>query len=200
MFYSLTGELVYSGINTVAVSCSGIAFKCTVSLNTQKKITSLGSVVTLFTYLSVREDAVELFGFADETELECFKMLIGVSGVGPKAAISILSVLTPDALALSVSSGDVKAIKSAQNVGPKLAQRIVLELKDKFSKSIPSKISAGELSAIKQGFTRNMSEAVDALTALGFASGDAANALSKADADMSVEDLIKFGLKMLSWR
>ena len=142
MFYSLTGKIVNAVPNSVAIECGGVAFACTVSLNTQKQIGSLGETAKLYTYLSVREDAMELFGFADEAELDFFKMLIGVSGVGPKAAVSILSVLTPQSLALCIASGDVKALKAAQNVGAKIAQRIVLELKDKVAKAVPERMSA----------------------------------------------------------
>lgn len=199
MFYSLTGKIIAVGINFVAIDCNGVAFKCTVSLNTQKKTGAVGSNVTLYTHLSVREDAMELFGFADETELEYFKMLIGVSGVGPKAAISILSVLTPTALALSVASGDIKALKTAQNVGAKTAQRIVLELKDKIAKSVPERLDAQELRQ-SSAFSGNASEAVSALSALGFSPSDATSALGGADPNASVEELVKYGLKMLSKR
>ncbi len=199
MFYSLTGEIVNIAPNSVAIECGGVAFACTVSVNTQKRIGFLGETAKLYTYLSVRDDAMELFGFADEAELEYFKMLIGVSGVGPKAAISILSVLTPQTLALCIAAGDVKALRAAQNVGAKIAQRIVLELKDKVAKSVPERISAGSVNT-PAVFSGNISEAVSALAALGFSSSDAASVLASADSDSSVEDLIKYGLKMLSSR
>lgn len=198
MFYSLTGKIFTVNANTVAVNCSGVAYKCTVSLNTQKK-TAGKTEATLYTYLSVRDDAMELFGFADETELEYFKMLIGVSGVGPKAAISILSVLTPNALALSIASGDIKALKSAQNVGAKTAQRIVMELKDKIAKGVPERMSAAEIQP-SYSITGNISEAISALSALGFSPSDAAGALAGADSEAPVEELVKYGLKMLSKR
>ena len=197
MFYSLTGKIFTVNANTVAVNCSGVAYKCTVSLNTQKK-TAGKTEATLYTYLSVRDDAMELFGFADETELEYFKMLIGVSGVGPKAAISILSVLTPNALALSIASGDIKALKSAQNVGAKTAQRIILELRDKISHAdIPdsgagifSQEDAGEMSDAR-------AEAVEVLAALGYLKSDARNAVAKCPAE-NVNDLVKQALRLLS--
>lgn len=198
MFYSLTGKIFTVNANTVAVNCSGVAYKCTVSLNTQKQ-TAGKTEVTLYTYLSVRDDTMELFGFADETELEYFKMLIGVSGVGPKAAISILSVLTPNALALSIASGDIRALKSAQNVGAKTAQRIVMELKDKIAKGVPERMSAAEIQP-SYSITGNISEAISALSALGFSPSDAAGALAGADSEAPVEELVKYGLKMLSKR
>lgn len=198
MFYSLTGKIFTVNANTVAVNCLGVAYKCTVSLNTQKK-TAGKTEATLYTYLSVRDDAMELFGFADETELEYFKMLIGVSGVGPKAAISILSVLTPNALALSIASGDIRALKSAQNVGAKTAQRIVMELKDKIAKGVSERMSAAEIQP-SYSITGNISEAISALSALGFSPSDAAGALAGADSEAPVEELVKYGLKMLSKR
>ncbi|MBQ2812810.1 MAG: Holliday junction branch migration protein RuvA, partial [Clostridia bacterium] len=121
MFYSLTGTVVHTDETSVALSCGGVAFRCYTSFNTLRKIASTGETVTLYTYLAVREDALDLFGFADTDELDCFKILIGVSGVGPKAGLAILSQLTPDKLALAVASGDVKAITAAQGVGPKIA-------------------------------------------------------------------------------
>lgn len=199
MFYSITGKIVHIAPNSVAVECAGVAFLCTVSLNTQKAMGGIGDTVRLYTYLSVREDAMELFGFADEAELNWFKLLIGVSGVGPKAAISVLSVLTADALALCIASEDVKTLKSAQNVGAKTAQRIILELKDKVAKSVPERLSAQSVNP-SSFFAGNVSEAVDALASLGFSPSDAAAALSSASPDTPVEELIKYGLKMLSKR
>ena len=198
MFYSITGKIVYSDTTSVALECGGVAFHCTVSLNTLKNIDRIGGTATLYTYLSVREDALELFGFYDSQELAFFKMLIGVSGVGPKAAISILSQHTPNSLALSIAAGDVKSITKAPGVGPKIAQRVVLELKDKMAKLAPSHVSFEEVSGVQQiNMGGNVSEAVSALTSLGFSAADAAKALAGADPDMKVEDLIKLGLRKL---
>lgn len=198
MFYSITGKIVYSDTNCVALECSGVAFKCTVSLNTLKNIGKLGETATLYTHLSVREDALELFGFYDKRELDFFRLLIEVSGVGPKAAIAILSQNTPDGLALSIAAGDVKAITRAQGVGPKIAQRVILELKSKVSALAPSHVSASDVGNVQQvSMGGNISEAVSALTSLGFSAADAAKALSGADPEMRIEDLIKLGLKKL---
>lgn len=201
MFYSLTGKIVYSDISRVAVECNGIAFDVSTSLNTLKKLGSIGDIATVFTYLAVREDGVELFGFADNEELQYFKMLISVSGVGPKAAVAILSVLTPEMLALSITAGDVKSITKAQGVGPKIAQRIVIELKDKVSKLIPSRM---DTAAIKNSAglmpTENSEEAVNALMALGYSHSDAANAVSSVDPNNSVENIIKQALRNLARR
>ena len=124
MFYSVTGKVVFSDFYSIAVLCGGVAFKCLTSANTLRDIDK-NEVVTLYTHLNVREDALDLFGFSTEYELEWFRLLIGVTGVGPKAALAILSEQTPEKLALCISSGDVKAITRANGVGPKIAQRAI---------------------------------------------------------------------------
>lgn len=201
MFYSLTGKIVYSDITRVAIECSGIAFDVTTSVNTLRRLGNVGDTATVYTYLAVREDGVELFGFYDQQELSYFRMLISVSGVGPKAAVAILSVLTPDMLALSITAGDFKSITKAQGVGPKIAQRIVVELKDKVSKLVPSSIST---TGLKEAATvlvgGNSEEAVNALMALGYTHSEAAHAVGSLDASLSVEELIKQGLRNLSRR
>lgn len=200
MFYSLTGEVVFSDLNSVAVSCGGVAFRCQSSANTLREI-RIGETVTLYTYLNVREDALDLFGFLREYELEWFRLLIGVTGVGPKAALAILSQLTPEKLALCVSTGDVKAITKANGVGPKLAQRVILELKDKAKSAVSSLPEAGMLeSAEAVCEVENTSEAVAALTMLGYAKSEAAVAVGKVDPELSVQDIIKQALKILSRR
>ncbi len=200
MFYSLTGEVVFSDLNSVAVSCGGVAFRCQSSANTLREI-RIGETVTLYTYLNVREDALDLFGFLREYELEWFRLLIGVTGVGPKAALAILSQLTPEKLALCVSTGDVKAITKANGVGPKLAQRVILELKDKAKSAVSSLPEAGMLeSAEAVCEAENTSEAVAALTMLGYAKSEAAVAVGKVDPELSVQDIIKQALKILSRR
>ena len=199
MFYSLTGKIIFSDQQSVAIQCGGVAYKCTVSFNTLKKIGSTGVDTTVFTYLAVREDAIELYGFADTGELEFFKLLISVSGVGPKVAMAILSAHTPASLTLAIASGDVKSISKSQGVGAKTAQRIVLELKDKVTKIAPSDIRVSELA--DDGFasgTGNIAEAVSALAALGFSQSEAARALSSFDPATGVEELIKQGLRLLS--
>lgn len=201
MFYSLTGKIVYSDITRVAIECSGIAFDVTTSVNTLRKLGNVGDTATVYTYLAVREDGVELFGFYDNEELSYFKMLISVSGVGPKAAVAILSVLTPEMLALSITAGDVKSITRAQGVGPKIAQRIVIELKDKVSKLVPSKISSEKLGASSSSLSSgNSDEAVNALMALGYTNTEAAHAVASIDASLGVEEIIKQALRNLARR
>ncbi|MDD6021094.1 MAG: Holliday junction branch migration protein RuvA [Acutalibacteraceae bacterium] len=196
MFYSLTGEIVYKDASSVAISCGGVAFRCSVTLTTLNELSDKKGAVTLFTYLSVRDDALELFGFYDESELDCFKMLISVSGVGPKAALAILSQLTPDRLALAVSAGDVKAITKAQGVGPKIAQRVVLELKDKM-KTGPSSGTGENFAQSQMLLESNTAEAVEALVMLGYSQSEASAAVAKLDHSLSVEKLITQALKIL---
>lgn len=197
MFYSVTGNIVHIDASFVAVECGGVAFKCSCSLNTLKKVGSLGSQTTLYTYLAVREDALELFGFSDTNELDCFKLLIGISGVGPKAALAVLSEMTPDRLAAAVASGDAKSVTKAQGVGPKIAQRIVLELKGKLTAVVNDTEEVFDaVSAVSA--SDNTAEAVSALQFLGYSKYEAAKAVSQFDRNLSVEELIRKALTVLS--
>lgn len=199
MFYAITGRVVHRDTQSVALETGGVAFQCSTTLSTLKKIGEKGSTATLYTYLNVREDALDLFGFATEQELECFKLLISVSGVGPKAALAILSELTPDKLALCLATGDSKSITRAQGVGPKLAQRVVLELKDKLAKGLELPADSPEIQAAGLAAADgNASEAVSALVMLGYSQSEAAMAVSKLDGTLSVEELIKQALKQLA--
>ena len=197
MFYSVTGKIVAIEDSCVAVQCGGVAFRCYTSLNTISKIGRTGEEATLYTHLSVKEDALTLYGFYTQSELDCFKLLITVSGVGPKAAVAILSQLSPDQLSLCIASGDVKSITKAQGVGAKIAQRVVLELKDKLS--LPS--SSSGVSVNVNEFTHagsgNIAEAVEALVMLGYSKSEAASAVSKLDPSLSSEELIRLSLKSL---
>ena len=197
MFYSLSGEIVHSDANSFALSCGGVAFRCLSTRATLSKIGGRGDFATVYTHLNVREDALDLFGFSDENELDCFKLLIGVSGVGPKAALAILSELSPDKLALCIASGDAKSITRAQGVGAKLAQRVVLELKDKLAANLPGGVAADveAAAAIAGG---EAEEAVAALVMLGYSRSDAAAAVGRMDANLSAQDYIKQALKVLA--
>ena len=200
MFYSLTGKLVHEDANSVAISCNGIAFLCQVSMNTLKAIGGSKEDVTVYTYLNVKQDGVDLIGFHNQQELDTFKMLISVSGVGPKAALSILSELEPAQLAMAVASGDHKAIQRAQGVGPKAAQRVVLELKDKLAKSLSSEEIANNFAAASKpsnvGNT-NAAEAVSALVALGYSQSEASVAVGKVDPTLPTDKIITLALKNL---
>lgn len=200
MFYSITGTICYVDSVSVALDCNGVAFRCFTSLNTLKQIGEKGAKATLYTYLSVKEDALDLYGFSTEQELECFKALISVSGVGPKAGIAILSELTPEKLVICIASGDNKAITRAQGVGPKIAQRIVLELKDKLAKGLDLSVNTTiDVSAVNSASSSgNQAEAVSALTMLGYTQSEASVAVAKIDENLSVEEIIKQALKILS--
>lgn len=199
MIYSVTGNVVDFDANNVCVDVNGVAFRCMTTFTTSQKCASTGMKVTLYTYLNVREDAMELFGFYDKTEMDCFKMLITVNGVGPKIGLAILSEMTPDKVALSIAAGDHKALTKANGVGPKLAQRICMELKDKVGKSMANVTSSVDLTAVSSTLTNsNTAEAVAALEMLGYSQSDASVAVSKIDSSLSVEEIIKQALKMLS--
>lgn len=198
MIYNVKGILTYTEPSFAVVECGGVGFKCFVSMTTLQSLPSVGKEVNLFTYMSVREDAMDLFGFFTQNELESFKLLITVSGVGPKAAMAILSVLPPDRLAIAVSSGDVKSIQTAQGVGKKTAERVVLELKDKMTG-----IGSGNAAAVVQGIqsvasNSDAQEAVEVLVSLGFNQSDAAAAVGAMDKSLSVDDMVRMGLKQLS--
>ena len=196
MIYSLSGKLVHLEGSLAVIECNGVGYACKVSMQTIGRLGSVGSNVKIYTYLYLREDLVELYGFASLEEKDCFLLLISVSGVGPKAAISILSDTTPEIFALCVATGDYKTLTRSQGIGAKIAQRIVLELKDKISKDvqlnndIPTEyISSG---------SSNINEAVSALSVLGYPKSEAAKALSKIPPNSSVEEMIKYGLKVLA--
>ena len=201
MFYSLTGEVVFKDAQTVALSCGGVAFKCFATRNTLARVNE-GESVTLYTHLNVREDALDLFGFYGKDELEAFKLLTSVSGVGPKAGLAILSELTPDEFALAVASGDSKAISRANGVGAKIAQRIIVELKDKISGvSFVSEENSVVSNAVKaNNAMSNTKEAIEALVALGYSQSEASVAVSKLSPDLSTDDLIRNALKNMTLR
>ena len=197
MIYSLSGTLVHTDSATAVVECGGVGFKCFVSMNTLRRLPPPGSEVRLFTHMNVREDALDLFGFCDERELDMFRMITNVSGVGPKVAMWILSVFEPDRLSLFIASGDSKSITRAAGVGGKLAQRIVLELKDKIGAAGLS--DSGEVASVAAAtVSGNTAEAVEALVSLGYSQSEAALAVGKLDHTLPVEALIKEGLKALA--
>lgn len=198
MIYNVKGKLTYIDTQFVVVECGGVGFKCFTSLNTAKSAGKIGSEVNLFTFLSVREDAMDLFGFATQAELDAFKLLITVSGVGPKAAVSILSELDPGKLAIAIASGDTKAITKANGVGKKTAERVVLELKDKMVGISTGEVSAAVESAAAVAEESAAAEAVAALVALGFNQSDAAVAVGQMDKSLSADEMIRLGLKQLS--
>lgn len=199
MFYYIKGELVHTDPTSAVLDCGGIGYKMTVSKNTLARLTRKGEKVCLYTYFHVREDAVELLGFYTEAELEAFKLLITVSGIGPKAAISILSVLTAEKFALAVTMGDSKAIAKASGVGAKTAARVILELKEKIAKAFPTETenAANEIPASDELVFGNTEEAISALMVLGYSRQEAQTALKGVDPLLSLEDMITAALRKM---
>lgn len=203
MFYYLNGELALRDINTCVIDCGGVGYKLTVSMITSESLAAkLGQKVKLYTYLAVREDGIEMFGFGSNEERHAFNLLTAVSGVGPKAAMSILSIMTPDRLAMAVCTEDIKGISKAPNIGAKTAARIVLELKDKIAKEMPTYSSAtkdiGSVGSVSHISTGNLAEATEALVVLGYDKSSVIKALSGIDPTLDVGAIIKAALKKLA--
>lgn len=196
MFEYIRGILQYKGTDFCVIDVNGVGFKIYTSHITATGIGDSGSTVTLYTYMNVKEDEISLFGFASREELSVFNMLISVSGVGPKMGIAVLAAMSPSEFSLAVATGDFKAISKSKGVGPKLAQRIVLELKDKISKDIKSQEQAKEdiLEPVPTGYISN--DAVSALMVLGYSSKEAAKLVSKVYKDgMTLEETVRQALK-----
>ena len=201
MFYYLYGTLEINDAGICVIDCSGVGYKLTTSLITCELLREkLGQKVKLFTYLAVREDGIELFGFESNEERECFNKLITVSGVGPTAAMSILSIMTPDNFALAVCTENTKAISKASGIGAKTAARIILELKDKLSADMGSAATVKGIgkAQITMPISGNLSEATEALMVLGYDKGSVAGALAGLDPKADVGELIRAALKKLS--
>ena len=206
MFYYIKGKLAHLDPAYAVVDAGGVGYKLTISASTHSQMPPHRSVsekpeVTLYSYMAVREDGIELFGFATEEELESFKMLITVSGVGPKAAISILSLLSPQKLALAICTDDKKTISKANGIGPKTAARIVLELKDKLKKVTvldgDDAVLADDLDMMS-GNSDKRSDAISALTVLGYTRNEAESVIRKIDiSSLEVDDIIREALKKL---
>jgi Holliday junction DNA helicase RuvA len=196
MIYSVKGELIHKESNLAVIECAGVGYACRTTHNSLSGL-KVGEETTLKTYLYVREDCAELFGFAENSELSCFKLLISVSGVGPKAALSVLSDMSPQAFALAVVSNDVKRLTGVSGVGAKTAQRIILELKDKIDKQQGFTDSKLNRLAFAASATAD-NEALAALVVLGFSKGEAAAALNGVPADLETSERIKAALKKLS--
>lgn len=198
MFYYLNGTVVHLGPYLAVIDCGGVGYACRTTNTTQARL-KLGENGKLYTYLNVREDAMELYGFASQEELNLFELLLSVSGVGPKAALSILSASSPANLALSIITGDEKALTCAPGIGKKIAQRVILELKDKLAKG--QTVAAGEAYG-GTGVTvipeNKLSEATAALAVLGYSQGEIGAALKGIDMDsLTLEQIIKEALKKM---
>ena len=194
MYNYLSGDLAWCDFSTAVIDCGGVGYQCNITSNTYREISGKDRV-KLYTYLHVKEDALTLYGFADEQEKQFFMLLISISGVGPKGALAILSEMLPETFAAAVLAEDYRQISKANGVGPKLAQRICLELKDKIAKADvrvsekEAQAAAAEKAAVE--------EAVGVLVALGYSKHDASKALEKCTAD-NTNDLVRQALRFLS--
>lgn len=198
MFYYVNGTVAHLAPYLAVIDCGGVGYACRTTNNTLARLKK-GETARLYTYLNVREDAMELYGFFTEDERNCFQLLIGVSGVGPKAALSILSSSPPETLAMSIITGDEKALTVAPGIGKKIAQRVILELKDKLAKG---QIAPGGESYGGTGVTvipeNKSSEAAAALAVLGYSTAEIGVALKGIDLDaLSLEEIIKQALKKM---
>ncbi len=198
MICTLNGTLIYNDSECMVIECGGVGFKCYTTTTSSKSAGLIGSQVRVYTHLLVRDDAFDLYAFSNRGELEFFKLLIGVSGVGPKAAVSILSMLNIQQLALAIAAGDVKTITTANGIGKKSAERIVLDLKDKVSgisssddlSSIADTTSADDTSAV--------TETIEALVSLGYSRSDSARVVAKLNNGMSPDDMLRAALRELA--
>ena len=199
MIASLRGTLLYSDPAFAVVECGGVGFKCFITRNTYSKLPQTNNEVFLHTYMVVREDAMDLYGFIEQEELNAFKLITSVNGVGAKIGLSILSDIPSDRLTLSIASGDAKALTVASGVGIKLAQRIILELKEKVGSIEVS--NREEIASVQTAVSASStSEAVEALVALGYSKGEASLTVARLDAALPTDELIKQALKALARR
>lgn len=196
MYYYVNGTVAEIGPNLAVIDCGGVGYACATTNYTLAQL-KRGEQAKLYTYLHVREEIFDLYGFSTQAELSSFKMLLGVSGVGPKAALAILSSGTPDQLTLSIVTGDEKSLTGVPGIGKKIAQRIILELKDKLAKEQTGfDARMGTLSPIPAG--GKTQEAASALAVLGYSSQEISAALKGVDAALPVEEMIRIALKKMA--
>ncbi len=197
MYYFIRGRLAAKGENFVVVEASGVGYMIYTSLSGVERSGQIGSEVTMYTYLNVREDAMELYGFATLEEKTMFMRLISVSGVGPKVALALLSIASPSRIAGAIITDDEKLLTRASGVGPKAARRIILELKDKLEPSeLGVETSDGDITG-SEVLTDSRAEALSALVVLGYGASEAKSALAGLDKELPTEDLIKKALSVL---
>ena len=195
MFYYLNGTITLLDANLAVVDCGGVGYACHTTNVTLSKL-QVGKPAKLFTFCNIKEDAFDIYGFSTREELSCFEKLLGVGGVGPKAALAILSVVTPDQFTLAVMTQDDKTLTMAQGVGKKLAQRILLELKDKLAPS-QLELSGAQLDASPVHGSKT-AEATAALASLGYSQQEIAAALKGVDVNaMRVEEIVRHALRAM---
>ena len=197
MYYYIKGEKVFTGEGFAVIDAGGVGYRIQTSAYSIGELSGKSGIVTMYVQLVVREDSHEIYGFTTNEELSMFKHLVSVTGVGPKVALAILSVLSPSGVALAVITDDTKSITRAQGVGPKLAKRITLELRDKLKNEdiVSADIIAENSAYIAE--SDNITEAAAALTVLGYSAQDAKNVLARLDSSLSVEELVKEALKLM---
>ena len=199
MFHYISGMVVQLLPNLAVIDCGGVGFEINTSAYTLHQLKA-GEKAKLFTYVHIREDVFEIYGFSGISEKRCFEMLLGVSGVGPKAALSILSVNTPEGLIMAIVSGDEKSITAAAGVGKRIAQRVILELKDKIAKETEGVVFSDStaFSAAPAGERSKLGDASAALAALGYSNQEIGAALKNVSTeDLTVEQIIKAALKQM---
>ena len=202
MIYCLTGKIIKKPLDSVVISCGGVGYFVQIPATTGEALPPAGQEGTVYTIMNVTENDVSLYGFASEEQQACFELLTSVSGVGAKVGLAILSVMEPDRVALAISAGDHKAFKAASGVGPKLAQRIVLELKDKVAKGFAAGIDLENVAgaASDTAAAQGAGQAIAALVSLGYSQSEAALAVSKLAGALPVEEIIKLALRSMAGR
>lgn len=195
MYYYIKGKYILNGENFVVIEAGGVGYKIFTSAINLDKMPKPDDIITMYTHLYVREDTQDLYGFLTNEEITLFLQLMSVSGIGPKAALSIMSVTTPEQFALAVITNDVKTITKAQGVGPKVAQRVILELRDKLktTDALPEDIRVAQIEN-----NNNRQEAIGALVVLGYTNTEAKKAVMSITDDSNVEIIIKEALKLLT--
>ena len=196
MFYYLNGVVAALEANLAVIDCGGVGFACNTTAYTMSQL-QIGKSYKLYTYCNVKEDAFDIYGFSSREELNSFQQLLAVSGVGPKAALSLLSSLTPDQFTLAVVTGDEKTLTRAPGVGKKMAQRILLELKDKLNGDL-SAASSGSMGVIPVAGAGKLAEASAALAALGYSQSEIGLALKNVDVEnLPIEEIVRCGLRAM---
>lgn len=195
MYYYIKGKYILKGENFVVIEAGGVGYKIYTSALNLDKMPNPDEIITMYTHLYVREDTQDLYGFTTNEEITLFLQLMSVSGIGPKAALSIMSVTTPEQFAYAVITNDVKTITKAQGVGPKVAQRVILELRDKLktADALPEDIKTAQIED-----DNNRSEAINALIVLGYTHTEAKKAVMSVTGESNVEIIIKEALKLLA--
>lgn len=202
MIYSLTGTLSEKNVDSIVITVHGVGYFVNMPSSAVGALPETGRECTVYTHLNVKEDALDLYGFTDRSMRSVFRMLLGVSGVGPKVALGVLSSMNAPQILVAISAGDHKAFTKCPGIGPKLAQRMVLELKDKVGRS-EELGGLAELPSVAAGSAPEgtaLQKAIQALVGLGYSQSEAAMAVSKQPQDAPLEELIRLSLKNLASR